>query len=1211
MAHIIQELKELSDIGPSLSPLPPSPDGGSLESSSSEESDSDSGSEDDRKASDDGDSDSSLGDLANMLIGVNSESGELVVSPLRTGVDTLSGDEENDNKSSEDPANRNSNVKNKNTEREESLANCEGQSNPEREITEHETCFEHSGVLADMDKTSDSEEKQTCDIARTKKRDEECSMSVTLSSASKFTVVSPSRQRKAKRRVMSPKPRVMTRSRTKAMKLSVSSEADSSPEKETGKDLNSSRGHCSETSDTDVEYRGNASKVRKLKGDKSDNEGRVAVEEDVRSSYTISDSPERRKSGELSPSEVALARLDTKVTNKDNSNTFSKGVDYVTNNGNDNSKPAKLDVENKQELSSTSQSAAECTALVSTLMKQRNDLEQIPSSEHSINNTDNFSARSVNEVENEVTVLNVTDQTSPHGSINAIVSENTFVSQLQNKGTVVEQKEAALEENNNEILEDFEDIPEPLEFDSPSVLSMVVDMDSSDQNESLLGETSTISSCTIGKEAFCLPALSSPAVVCDENESSMLEQVSSLSEEEIIPDSVSCKTSVEEVAVETTKDEIPEGSNTTAEIDANSGTSIKATRSSAEKRKDRSSGDSNLAIREDVRSHSPSTPKGETLRVSSSTMEVDANRFTTATTLSTPTRSSVETCTDRNSEDTNLALKEEVISHTSGDARQDYSVKEAATEYSKTKNTVSQKKTSGITAEHSTNQKGRTHNDFRRDIPCAISQEVEESSISNEERNRSNFGSRTRTDRPVRKETGSSLYSLDVESDLEGSEPMQSSLSPIKADSFEKTPVKIDLQDNLAIPSLMRNLVELIGDQLPTLSPLPPSPCPSDDEACLASPVGDLVSPIGDLIGDFPPLSPLPPSPCSLVDEVSPDSPLSISDFSKQTEQSANDVTMVGTTSPSPQQQSNYTELSSKNVKRTSLGNNSFGKTTKTDDRDVSTPVGDSKSLKRSLQQSVSESTKNINVVSQCKKMKMQQNVNEKQDSPTLYEGIKMSSVLASIPSTNSVHNDVPVMRKHLRQQSKNVVATDGPVMPKQMKQPSTKIGAREAPKKGKSRNGNNSAETAEHKEGKFLPLSNRPKSQAEVLYARRCLHRLHKNNVELDVVVHRLTSRKCISSCTPLASAIVQFLKQRDDDLMSPIMDQIEQCQSDESSKDWQPVKSGFEARLLDVVNQISRGDTILGNLIPQLVSLCSRILITACFSSKDDDFKGALSLW
>ncbi|XP_015748213.1 PREDICTED: uncharacterized protein LOC107328009 [Acropora digitifera] len=88
IAHIIHELSELSDMETALSPLPPSPDRHSVEMSSSSEE-----SEDETRADD---SDSSLGDLAEMIIGDKTEPGESPTSPSNTAIDTLNCEEEND-----------------------------------------------------------------------------------------------------------------------------------------------------------------------------------------------------------------------------------------------------------------------------------------------------------------------------------------------------------------------------------------------------------------------------------------------------------------------------------------------------------------------------------------------------------------------------------------------------------------------------------------------------------------------------------------------------------------------------------------------------------------------------------------------------------------------------------------------------------------------------------------------------------------------------------------------------------------------------------------------------------------------------------------------------------------------------------------------------------------------------------------------------------
>ena len=87
IAHVIHELSELSDMETALSPLPPSPDRHSVEMSSSSEE-----SEDETRADD---SDSSLGDLAEMIMGGKTEPGESPTSPSNTAIDTLNCEGEN------------------------------------------------------------------------------------------------------------------------------------------------------------------------------------------------------------------------------------------------------------------------------------------------------------------------------------------------------------------------------------------------------------------------------------------------------------------------------------------------------------------------------------------------------------------------------------------------------------------------------------------------------------------------------------------------------------------------------------------------------------------------------------------------------------------------------------------------------------------------------------------------------------------------------------------------------------------------------------------------------------------------------------------------------------------------------------------------------------------------------------------------------------
>lgn len=163
MARVLEELKGLSDISLTLSPLPPSPDRETLESSSSsEESDVDSGEEDDGNASDDGESDSSLGDLADMIIGESTEAGELIGSPEGPSVGSPACDEESIS-NFEVSTSVNSNADNEGTEHNESLAehtqknfstsesislsDFAVQTNLEKRISENELCLGQSDIL--------------------------------------------------------------------------------------------------------------------------------------------------------------------------------------------------------------------------------------------------------------------------------------------------------------------------------------------------------------------------------------------------------------------------------------------------------------------------------------------------------------------------------------------------------------------------------------------------------------------------------------------------------------------------------------------------------------------------------------------------------------------------------------------------------------------------------------------------------------------------------------------------------------------------------------------------------------------------------------------------------------------------------------------------------------------------------------------------------
>ena len=1390
----------LSDIGPVLSPLPPSPGRDTLESSSSSE-ESEINGEDDEKASDGGGSDSSLGDLADMIIGDNTE---LVASPQGTAIDTAICNEEIIKNAGD--ANRiNSNADDGETEHKESLtaqtqnefcasenmslSNCVAQSNSQDEISEPSKSLEQGGILNQIDEALKGEEICSSGVTKTKEKDETVKAKAP-SKESKFAAVPSSIQRKGKRCVTSPKPRIMTRSRTKAMKISVSSEGDSWSEKQTGKDLNFSKEHCSESSDIESRERNlSARNVGKLdkesvnfvaKADTEESHVSETNDQEVCSEEKFADSTcHHRNNQGLVHSAASLSSIEKEGTSGDISSELSLAEDAATNNND----PAKLDIGSEQELSLTSESGVNSESL-DTLMEQRDDVDKISSVEVSNNNSDSASTLR----DKEAITNKVNEQISPQDNKDTNVSKEISASQLQAERTVLQQKEATVEENNKGILEDVEDLPEQLAFDSVSALSLIVDTNSSKQNELPLQETHVVSSCSTENETSDLSKLSTTFL--DETEMRLPEQVCSLSKKEVKAGSESfdetAARAVVSCPIKPPKDATPGEINSTGEVDVNHAitaateTSTETTRFSVKKQKSESTEDSNLAIREDVLmcassmpSSSIKTSKDETSEIGSSSYVVTQTTTTTttvsATIESTTMGSSDEVYKDGSSEN---ALTDEVFLGTSSVAMQQFSVKEEPTENSKTENSQLEKTAKSsqevdmqqFLVEEEPTENSKTENsqleetakysqkeyvkdlssaaiqegnvkdlpsyaiqegnvkelssaaiqeanvkdlssaaiqevnvkELRsdaiqegnvkdlssaaiqegnvkdlssaaiqegnvkelpsdaiqagngkdlpsdaiqegnvKDLPSDAIQEVKVALISVENRKRADFESNNHTFRTTSKEAGKplvpSLFLLDTESELQRTEPLELPLSPNKVDSPEKGRVNPDSRSDSPIRELISNLGDVIGDQFPTLSPLPPSPCPS----CHASSVDDFV-------GDFPPLSPLPPSPSSVIHNVLQDSSIYFSDVSKQTQKCVSYAAMTGTSTQPPHQRqltSSYTELSSKSIIGTSSEGQKSENIKKSDNRDnlmenwsaesktgmfESNPSNEKKFLKRSFQQFDSEAAKGVGAFSHCKKMKAYQMVYQNQERSTLFKESKASlssqdSVLTDEsltakqlkqPSMNTGTNNRQITGKQLKHASKNIDANEGPLIAKQLKQPPKTISANDG-SIIKNSNVNDSTKTAEPIESKYRPLSVRPRYHSEVQYVLKCLRRLHEDSVKINVVVERLTTKKCLSSCTPLASAIIKFLKQRQDDLIPQILNQFEEFQSDEGPVNWKPVKSGFETRLMDVLTKLCGKDTIFGNFIPQMVTLCSRSLISSCRDSVDDNFRGLLSLW
>lgn len=485
------------------------------------------------------------------------------------------------------------------------------------------------------------------------------------------------------------------------------------------------------------------------------------------------------------------------------------------------------------------------------------------------------------------------------------------------------------------------------------------------------------------------------------------------------------------------------------------------------------------------------------------------------------------------------------------------------------------------------------------DFPSVTTREAKE--ISNEDRmcddSDSGFSNVGASIKVIEKTSVPLLGVFGTESELQESKSLH---APYEVDSQEQTNTHSELIDDLSINILMDNLGVALGDQFRTLSPLPPSPRPSVDEMCR-------VSPVEDLIGDFPPLSPLPPSPCSLEEKSSPKPSTSVADFSKQTQKYVSDATNISTSTQHQQLTSSYTELGTKSIRRISRINQAEN-ITKTCNPDLSQknktiksktgmskPVylKERKSLKRLIQRTTSESSGNdVNSGSQSKRIRT---VNQTQETSSVLQGLEAQTSMTTSTSKEGIldldTNEGPVLANTFEQLSKSLTENKHSV-----------------PNKANAKNITN---TAEPKDSKYRPLSTRPKYQSEYKYVEKCLVRLRNDNVRMSVVVERLTSAKCLSSCTIFTSAVVQFLKKREDDLMPEILNQLEAIQPDAHSVDWNPVESDFEARLLELLTQLRDSETIFGNVFSQMVTLCSRSLITTCCHSRGDNLKGTLSLW
>ena len=1343
MAHVLEELKGLSDISLTLSPLPPSPDQETLESSSSsEESDVDSGEEDNGNASEDGESDSSLGDLADMIIGESTEAGELIGSPEGPSVGSPACDEESIS-NFEVSTSVNSNAGNEITEQNESLAehtqkdfstsesmflsDFAVQTYLEKGISENELCLGQSDILNQKDENFSG--SSSAGDAKTKKRD--LGIDVKPELASKLSPKFTAPQRKGKRRVAAPTSRVMTRSRAKAMKFSVSSDGDSATEPETEEDADSSQASCpeyvAESLDTELKHNRKSTKVRKLvatantyESDKlRESDPEVFAEEGVQ----IADAANHNSNiEELGHSAASLSSMKKEVVNNSASNKavvkLDAGVDnntatttttttspnnhnisiddekstsisnnddkteniastdsnknviknrssisssdnnhttksiatsitksnvkdmYVTvsNRDNNNSSSPTIIANNNDHTTTTSHISNNDKNLTTRISKENGQIPNRPSiCESGINNDDlanaimeekdNIDEKSSFELRNEVTqstsviendkflVGEVSEEVLLWDTNKCSVDQSICVSVLQKDDGILEQKEERLGDNNNGTSEDVENsikIPEDDEDDigisdvedNIGLSEVVKDNMGFSENVEADMEHSEIGEDDIGI-ADVVDDIEFPENVQDDiGIPEDLEDDLQISDVEESPDSASA----ENISKNERKRNIPEevrlpiqkeGIRSAAmshETLPNTTIVSFSLKSEEERSIERCSTsvtilpataklthleDSTSACKEGILMYSSSVPSSETLKDKISVAERPTDNFNhdlTATqakvTLIPTTRSSDSMRKVGISETT---VKKKVMGSTLNNEF-GRSFKEKRTELSRTRN---------------------SQEENIIDFPSVAAQEAKE--ISNEDRmcddSDSDFSNVGATIKVIEKMSSPLLGVFGTESALQESKSLH---APYEVDSQEQANIHSEVIDDLSINILMDNLGVALGDQFRTLSPLPPSPRPSVDEMCR-------VSPVEDLIGDFPPLSPLPPSPCSLEEKSSPKPSTSVADFSKQTQECVSNATNIATSTQHQQLTSSYTELVTKSIRRISRINQAEN-ITKTCNPDLSQknktiksktgmskPVylKERKSLKRLIQRTTSESSGN-DVSSGCQSKKIR-TVNQTQETSSVLQGLEAQTSMTTSTNKEGIldidTNEGPMLANTFEQLSKSLTENKHSV-----------------PKKANAKNITN---TAEPKDSKYRPLSTRPKYQSEYKYVEKCLVRLRDDNVKMSVVVERLTSAKCLSSCTIFSSAVVQFLKKREDDLMPEILNQLEAIQPDGDSVEWNPVESGFEARLLELLTQLRDSETIFGNVFSQMVTLCSRSLITTCCHSRGDNLRGTLSLW
>ena len=402
--------------------------------------------------------------------------------------------------------------------------------------------------------------------------------------------------------------------------------------------------------------------------------------------------------------------------------------------------------------------------------------------------------------------------------------------------------------------------------------------------------------------------------------------------------------------------------------------------------------------------------------------------------------------------------------------------------------------------------------------------------------------------------------------------------------------------------------------------------------------VESILDNLEDFCGDFLALSPLPPSPGCCDEEGDPDIMTSRNNPPRQQQRCHGNVASSNETAGRrgnslPNSNKRYLKATDnsgvvlRGEKRTFVDENSSqiaAKSAKTEpavrscavksDRTETNPVQKSLLVKRPMKLLAGQAGKSYN-----KDLKIQRmSPCEKLSPTTVSKSLASKRALQQpTPKTNKTNND-ELSTKRMRP-CPNLSQKNGSSCSKLCDEPAEINGIREQDIAGTldvdliQTEGMKDAQSVTNKEdvkGKCCGLSVRPVYMPEVKYVLRCLVRVYEGNVQLDAVIQRFTNKKCISSTTPVTSAIVQFLKQRDDNLMPRILQQFKEYELHICKEEWKPVLSDFESRLVDVISCLSQ-NSLFKNFISQLVALSSRCLISSCRGCKDAEFKGMLSLW